>query len=335
VDAAGLLTGRQSDAIPNEGLNMTTDRPRGQTPPARRPGFTLIELLVVIAIIAVLIGLLLPAVQKVREAAARLKCQNNLKQIGLAAHNFHDAQGTLVPAFVGDNSEKLDGWATWGALLLPYIEQTAQYNLWDLRYPASAQPAAAVQSQVSVYACPSRPAHVLSVGDFRPDGAALTDYAASFGTHAAYTSSVGAIIPNFPDVGVDGSGNPILRTWRGQLNLLSITDGTSNTTMFGEKHVRPNSLRGKNEDRSVFGGNRNNTRRMMGISNVNGDQRALLGPDVQTLAVANSSFGSAHTGVTNFVFVDGSVKSVKNSADLDTLTRLVTRNDGLVITGNY
>jgi prepilin-type N-terminal cleavage/methylation domain-containing protein/prepilin-type processing-associated H-X9-DG protein len=301
----------------------------------RRRGFTLIELLVVIAIIAILIGLLLPAVQKVREAAARAKCQNNLKQIGLAAHNYHDANSTLVPAFIGDNSEALDGWATWGAILLPYIEQTAQYSLWDLRYPASKQPAAAVQTFVTIYACPSRSAHVLSVGDFRADGAALTDYAASFGPHAAYTSSLGAVIPSIPNVGVDGAGNPILLTWRGQLNLLSITDGTSNTTLFGEKHVRPNSLRGKNEDRSVFGGNRNNTRRMMGISNVNGDQRSLLGPDVQTLAVANSSFGGPHTGVTNFVFADGSVRAVRNTADLDTLTRLVTRNDGLVVNGDF
>jgi prepilin-type N-terminal cleavage/methylation domain-containing protein/prepilin-type processing-associated H-X9-DG protein len=315
------------------------DRPtwlrlRPQTRRARA-AFTLIELLVVIAIIAILIGLLLPAVQKVREAAARAKCLNNLKQIGLASHNYHDANTTLVPAFIGDNSEKLDGWATWGALLLPYIEQTAQYNLWDLRYPASAQPLPAVQTQITIYACPSRPPHVLSTADFITGGAALTDYAASFGPHAAYTSSIGAIIPSIPDVGADGSGNPILRTWRGQLNLLSVTDGTSNTTMFGEKHVRPNSLRGKNEDRSVFGGNRNNTRRMMGVSNVNGDQRSLMPPEAQSTALANSSFGGPHTGVTNFVFVDGSVKPIRLTADLDTLTRLVTRNDGLVITGNY
>ncbi|MDY3559675.1 DUF1559 domain-containing protein [Gemmata sp. JC673] len=300
-----------------------------------RRGFTLIELLVVIAIIAILIGLLLPAVQKVREAAARLQCQNNLKQIGLAAHNFHDSYQFLPPAFIGDNSEALDGWATWGALLLPYIEQTAQYNLWDIRYLASQQPLAAVQTQVKIYLCPSRPAPVLSVSDFRPEGAALTDYAASFGTHAAYTSSTGAIIPNLPYVATDSGGRVYVTKWSSQTSFGSVTDGASNTTMFGEKSIRPNSLRGKNEDRSVFGGNRNNIRRMMGTSSVNGDVRPLLPPDNQNLPFANSSFGGPHPGVTNFVFVDGSVRSLRISTPVNVLTALVTRAGGEVVSNDY
>jgi prepilin-type processing-associated H-X9-DG protein len=105
--------------------------------------------------------------------------------------------------------------------------------------------------------------------------------------------------------------------------------------MFGEKSIRPNSLRGKNEDRSVYSQTRNTHRRMLGISNVNGDQRPLLPPNNQDIPFANSSFGGPHTGITNFVFVDGSVRSIRNTASLQTLTALVTRAGGEIVSNDF
>src|SRR5262249_22167812 len=160
-------------------------------------------------------------------------------------------------------------------------------------YPASKQPAAAYQQQLKMYLCPSRRAPVLSTGDFKSPRGGLSDYAACFGTGANGSNSNGAIIPtaNMNKSTVpDSARNPIVATWRGQLNLLTITDGTSNTLMFGEKHIRPNSLRGKNEDRSVFGGQNNSIRRMAGTDPNGTDLRPLRPPQDQSGANANESF---------------------------------------------
>ena len=299
---------------------------------SRQSGFTLIELLVVIAIIAILMSLLVPAVQKVRAAAAKTECANNLKQIGIAAHSYHDAHRFLVPAWIGGNQDDPDGWATWAVLLLPYLEQDATYKLWNLNYPASKQAPAAYQVQVPVYHCPMRPDFVLSQEDFATPGGGLGDYGACFGTDANGSNSTGAIVPTADmanSLTTDSSGNPIVKSgWRSQVKFTTITDGTSNTVMFGEKHVRPNSLRGKNEDRSIFGGQNNSIRRMMGTDPSSGNQRPLSPPENQNGALANTTFGGPHPGVCQFVFCDGSVKSLGLDTGLDILTALITRSGG-------
>lgn len=151
-------------------------------------GFTLIELLVVISIIAILVGLLLPAVQKVRESAARIQCANNLKQIGLASHNYHNDHDSLPP------SRKTSSGATWAVLLLPYMEQANLYQQWSLSDDYYVQSELARRSVVKNYFCPSRRSAPgspsASIEGDVPQGdpnlshvpGALGDYAASVGT---------------------------------------------------------------------------------------------------------------------------------------------------------
>jgi prepilin-type N-terminal cleavage/methylation domain-containing protein/prepilin-type processing-associated H-X9-DG protein len=190
----------------------------------RRPGFTLIELLVVIAIIAVLIALLVPAVQKVREAAARIHCLNNLKQIALAAHNYHGACNGFPPGATPTPSQ-----ASALALLLPYLEQGNLYQQFDLSRDVYADPVngAARAQQVPIFLCPSDPSRGYYQDPFPPGYiSGKSNYAANLGAHGWWKEQNGTQVK-------DPTLNGVF-AWNSRTRLSDITDGSSNTLLLAE-----------------------------------------------------------------------------------------------------
>jgi prepilin-type N-terminal cleavage/methylation domain-containing protein/prepilin-type processing-associated H-X9-DG protein len=193
-----------------------------------RRGFTLIELLVVIAITALLVGLLLPAVQKVREAAARLQCQNNLRQIGLALHNYHDAQQGLPPGYLATMSyrdgasDTAPGWG-WAAFLLPYLEQNTLAQQLEFTQPVANSPA--IQTLVKSYLCPM---------DTPPQQAfAITDATGTTLAYAAPSSYAASCGPDASDV-ADPTGLGVFYR-NSHTRLTDVTDGTSQTVLVGDR----------------------------------------------------------------------------------------------------
>jgi prepilin-type N-terminal cleavage/methylation domain-containing protein len=275
-----------------------------------RGAFTLIELLVVIAIIAILIGLLLPAVQKVRDAAARSTCQNNLKQIGLGLHSYHDTNRGLPQGYgtAATISGTASGWG-WGALILPQVEQDAlhkQLNVagGDATFPNPANTLS--QTRIAVYRCPA-------------DGG--SDLNSHRGNHA--TSNY---------IGVYGAYDHDLNTTETRPNgsffqnskviFGDMTDGLSNTLTIGERRYT-NGVGSNPKNGAVWvgrgpgGGNASTVHTIWGSSSV----LKLNGTQVY-------AFSSNHSGVVGFVLGDGSVRHIRDSINGTTLNNLAARNDG-------
>jgi prepilin-type N-terminal cleavage/methylation domain-containing protein/prepilin-type processing-associated H-X9-DG protein len=302
---------------------------------ASRPrAFTLVELLVVIAIIGVLVALLLPAVQAAREAARRTQCINHLKQMGLAAHNYHDTYG-LLP------NSRHDANFTWMTVILPQIEQSALFAQWKLTGSFYGQLPECREARISIYYCPSRRSSGSAKMTQEPqDNTTMPLYASAPGDYAICTGDSSV---NGGDYwqwnGQDTPANGVGILWNGKMTttppvlpngptykgvpLREVTDGTSNTLLMGDKHLHIKALNDFNKgDGGTFNGDKGHAHRSVG-PNV----PLSKGPNDTTVR----AFGSWHPSVTNFVFVDGSVKSISNSTNGTTLGWLAGKDDGQVI----
>jgi prepilin-type N-terminal cleavage/methylation domain-containing protein/prepilin-type processing-associated H-X9-DG protein len=295
--------------------------------PTRR-AFTLIELLVVIAIIGVLIGLLIPAVQKVREAANRTKCQNNLHQLGIALHNYVSTFECFPAGYVCQTQANPDytapGWG-WAALLLPYIEQQDLARQMNSGLPVEDPANLAVRTTIiKLYVCPSdRSTGLFTVMDRNGNAlaqAATNSYAASHG--------VGVDL----DEELDDFNGMFSRN--SKVRVADVTDGTSNTIATGE--------RGSFVTQTPWAGAVSwGTARITPGAPVN-NPNAVEDAPVQVLAhidveplndpgADSEDFFSPHPGVVMMLFADGSVRPVLTSTSLAVVQALVTRNGGEVI----
>ncbi len=298
-----------------------------------RDAFTLIELLVVIAIIAILIALLVPAVQKVREAAARLQCTNNLKQIGLGCHNHHDVYKELpnggnhwsnAPDYISLGSPQVTRkqYAGWGFQILPYIEQTSIWKGSNKATIAEAQ-IQAISAGIPTLFCPSRTGTGIRIlpnngawygpGGTYPHGS--SDYAGS------NLENTGAIAHN-PN---NGTGRTV--------SLQTITDGTSSSILVGEKRLNVASL-GQYQGDDNEGYSSGWDHDVMRYTGTLGGGLAPPLPDPQT-GDGQQRFGGSHTGGCMVVFCDGHVGFISYTIDANNFARMGNIRDGQTINEAY
>ena len=312
-----------------------------------RDGFTLIELLVVIAIIAVLIALLLPAVQAAREAARRLQCVNNLKQLGLAFHQYHDVHNVFPPGGYGGSLASMAAAespflaakriVSWGTAILPYMEQAPLYNSFNqgLWYLQDANITAS-GTTLATFLCPSNPASSL----FKPNGDninlgmfARNDYAGNYGERGLRCYPSANCQNSYAEVG-DTSGRGVILFGGGPMvSVRDITDGTTSSVVLGEA---PEALHG------LWSGHKNVLDQSAPINSRNGKtsrwQSCIVTPTSARLGKLGCDFGqefhSYHPGGENFLFADGSARYVKESVSPQVLAAILSRKGGEILSAD-
>lgn len=270
----------------------------GQT----RRGFSLIELLAVMAILAVLVGLLVPAVQQARETARRVQCQQNLRQLGLALHNYHDVHQILPPGalVIGPAFRTLSGWG-WGAMILPQVDQSALYSRVNFDLGTAVGPNRdVIPSPLSIWRCPS---------DSQP-------------------VNVTVPIPGHADAMVatgNAVGNHAVLSALSRLKFADVTDGQSQTLLLGERVFIP-SVSGSLMFTSAWCGYVSEVDVYV-FTSTPYVQMSGARP-INTASPLASSFSSRHPGGANFCLMDGSVRMLSENMDARTLQALATPDGG-------